>query len=60
MSFGTLEGFYEWATKLGHYQATEAVERYRTMVLTEMKKDVKNGTKTNDRSSSNVNGNGTG
>jgi len=27
----SLEEFYQWAKKIGHYHATDAVERYRKM-----------------------------
>lgn len=27
-----LDDFYEWAKKIGHYHATEAVMRYRKMI----------------------------
>lgn len=39
---GTLESFYAWAKGIGHYHATEAVERYRK-VIKEME-DVGTGT----------------
>lgn len=28
----SLEEFYQWAKGIGHYSATEAVERYRNML----------------------------
>jgi hypothetical protein len=27
-----LDDFYQWAKRVGHYHATEAIERYRTML----------------------------
>ncbi len=28
----SLEEFYQWAKRIGHYHATEAVERYRNVI----------------------------
>ncbi len=28
----SLEEFYQWAKRIGHYHATEAVERYRKVI----------------------------
>ena len=52
----TLEGFYQWTILLGHYSATEAVERYRQVIKSEEKKDVTDETRTGKG----VNAGGTG
>lgn len=52
-SKASLEGFYQWTVQLGHYSATEAVERYRKMMR---EKESDNGTKNEDRDSNREDG----